>query len=162
MDSTLLAVIVTLSIVALAGLFALIEALGDRRTWRRREEAERARTTGVLVGFAAKQHRYGKVQNRNRHFVTVYHPIVHFQVDGVEYKLESADIVPRDKYPEGQSVDLLYDPDAPTHFHLDRGDLQERSTRGTVIFTLVWLACALAAIALLVYTNPQLRIPGSR
>ena len=39
MNSTLLAVIITLGIMALAGLFALIEALGDRGKWLKREEA---------------------------------------------------------------------------------------------------------------------------
>ena len=58
MNSTLQAVIVTLGIFALAGLFGLIEALGGRRVWRRREEAERTRTTGVVVGFAEERHRY--------------------------------------------------------------------------------------------------------
>ena len=153
MDSTLQALIVTLGIVALAGLFALIEALGDRRAWRRREEAERARTMGTLVGFSSKRHRHGSVRRRNRRFVTVYYPIVSFQVDGLEYKLESADIVPRDEYQEGQSVDLLYDSDDPTHFHLDRGGLKERSTRDAIIIALVWLTGALAALVLLVCTN---------
>ena len=69
-----------------------------------------------------------------------------FQVDGVEYKLKCTSIVPRDKYPEGQSVDLLYDPNNPNHFHLDRGDAQERSNRGTIIFALVWLAIAVATM----------------
>lgn len=161
MNSTLQALIVTLGIVALAGLFALIEALGDRRAWRRREEAERARTTGVLVGFTEKQHRYRTGRPRITHYVTVYYPIVSFQVDGVEYKLESADIVPRNEYLEGQSVDLLYDSDDPTHFHLDRGDLKERSTRDAIIIALVWLTGALVALALLVCTNPQLGISGS-
>ena len=153
MDSTLQALIITLGVVALAGLFALIEALGDRRAWRRREETERARTTGTLVGLSAKRHRHGSVRNRNRCFVTVYYPIVSFQVDGVEYRLESVDIVPRNEYQEGQSVDLLYDPDDPTHFHLDRGDLKERSTRDAIIIALVGLTGALAALALLVCTN---------
>ena len=153
MDSTLQALIITLGVLALAGLFALIEALEDRRAWRRREETERARTTGTLVGLSAKRHRHGSVRNRNRRFVTVYYSIVSFQVDGVEYRLESADIVPRDEYQEGQSVDLLYDPDDPTHFHLDRGDLKERSTRDAIIIALVGLTGALAALALLVCTN---------
>ncbi len=67
MDSTLLALIVTLGILALVGLFGLIEALGDRRKWRRREDAERTRTMGVIVGFAEERHRYahrhGKVRS---------------------------------------------------------------------------------------------------
>ena len=159
MDSTLQALIVTLGIVALAGLFALIEALGDRRAWRRREEAERARTTGVFVGFSAKRHRHGSVRSLNRRLVTVYYPIVSFQVDGVEYKLESADIVPRNEYLEGQSVNLLYDSDDPTHFHLDRGDLKEQSTRDAIIIALVWLTGVLVSLALQVCTSPQLGIP---
>ena len=71
----------------------------------------------------------------------------------MEYRLESVDIVPRNEYQEGQSVDLLYDPDDPTHFHLDRGDLKERSTRDAIIIALVGLTGALAALALLVCTN---------
>ena len=153
MDSTLQALIVTLGVLALAGLFALIEALGDRCAWRMREEAERARTTGVIVDFAEERHRYRAGRARITHYVTVYYPIVSFQVDGLEYKLESADIVPRDEYQEGQSVDLLYDSDDPTHFHLDRGGLKERSTRDAIIIALVWLTGALAALVLLVCTN---------
>ena len=153
MDSTLRAVIVTLGILAMAGLFALIEALGDRRAWRRREEAERTRTTGVIMGFAEERHRHHSNRSPIAHYITVYYPIVRFQVNGVEYQLKSAEIVPRDQYREGRSVELLYDPNDPAHFHLDRGDLQERSARGTVIFALAWLACALAAMALLICTN---------
>ena len=164
MDSTLLALIITLGILALVGLFGLIEALGDRRKWRQREYAERNRTMGVIVDFAEEQHRYahrhGKV--RSTHYVTVYYPIVRFQVDGVEYKLKSTGIVSRDKYQVGQPVDLRYDPNNPTHFHLDRGDMEERSTRGTIIFALVWLTIAVATIAVLLNVNPGLRIQLER
>ena len=121
-------------------------------------------TVGVIVGFAEERHRYahrhGKV--RSTHYVTVYYPIVRFQVDGVEYKLKSTGIVPRDKFPVGQSVDLLYDPNNPSHFHLDRGDMEERSTRGTIIFALVWLTIAVATIAVLLSVNPELRIQLER
>ena len=162
MDSTLLAVIITLGIFAFAGLLGLIEALGDRRKWLRREDTERTRTTGVVLGFAEERHRYRSRRSLNVHYVTVYYPIVRFHADGVEYKLKSTSIVPRAKFQEGQSVDLLYDPNNPTHFHLDGGEMEERSTRGTVIFTLVWLTCTLVAIALLLYNNPPLRIQLKR
>ena len=164
MDSTLLALIITLGILALVGLFGLIEALGDRRKWRRREDAERTRTMGVIVGFAEERHRYAHRHGRVRstHYVTVYYPIVRFQVDGVEYKLKSTGIVPRDKFPVGQAVDLLYDPNNPTQFHLDRGDMEERSTRGAIIFALVWLTIAVATIAVLLSVNPELRIQLKR
>ena len=85
-----------------------------------------------------------------------------FQVDGVEYKLKSTGIVPRDKFPVGQAVDLLYDPNNPTHFHLDRGDMEERSTRDTINFALVWLTIAVATIAVLLSVNPGLRIQLER
>lgn len=164
MNSTLQALIITLGIFAIAGLFALFEPLGDRSKWLKREEAERTRTTGVIVGFAEERHRYahrhGKV--RSTHYVTVYYPIVRFQVDGVEYKLKSTGIVPRDKYKIGQSVDLLYEPNNPTHFHLDRGDMEERSTRGTIIFALVWLTITMATIVVLLSINPGLRIQLKR
>lgn len=162
MNSTLQAVIITLGIFALAGLFGLIEALGDRSKWLKREEAERTRTTGVIVGFAEERHRYRRRGSLNAHYVTVYYPIVRFRADDVEYELKSTSIVPRDQYPEGQSVDVLYDPNNPTHFHLDRGDAQERSNRGTIIFALVWLACSLVAIVLLLYNDPSLRIQLKR
>ncbi len=94
--------------------------------------------------------------------IMLYYPIVRFQVDGVEYKLKSTGIVPRDKFPVGLSVDLLYDPNNPSHFHLDRGDMEERSTRGTIIFALVWLTIAVATIAVLLSVNPELRIQLER
>ena len=157
MNSTLQAVIVTLGIFALAGLFGLIEALGNRRVWRRREEAERTRTTGVVVGFVEERHRYRSGKSLNAHYVTVYYPIVRFQADGVEYKLKCTSIVPRNKFQKGQAVDLLYDPDNPTHFHLDRGDMEERSTWGTIIFALVLLTIAVATIVVLLSANPELK-----
>ena len=157
MNSTLQAVIVTLGIFALAGLFGLIEALGGRRVWRRREEAERTRTTGVVVGFAEERHRYRSRRSLNAHYVTVYYPIVRFRADGVEYKLKCTSIVPRDKFQEDQAVDLLYDPNNPTHFHLDRGDMEERSSWGTIIFALVLLTIAVATIVVLLSANPELK-----
>ena len=71
-------------------------------------------------------------------------------------------IVCRDKFPVGQAVGLLYDPNNPSHFHLDRGDMEERSTRGTIIFALVWLTIAVATIAVLLSVNPELRIQLKR
>lgn len=157
MNSTLLALIITLGIMAIFGLFGLIEALEDRRKWHRREQAEHARTTGVIVGFAEERHRHGKVRNRNVHYVTVYYPIVRFQADGAEYKVKSTSNIPRDKYNEGQTVDLLYDPNNPTYFHLDRGDMEYRSTRGAIIFVLVWLTIVVASIVVLLSVNPELK-----
>ena len=72
MNSTLQAVIITLGIFAFAGLFGLIEALGDRSKWLKREETERTRTTGVIVGFAEERHRYRRRRSLNAPYVTVY------------------------------------------------------------------------------------------
>ena len=157
MNSTLLALIITLGIFAIAGLFGLFEALGDRRKWLKREAAERTHTTGVIVGFAEERHRYRRRRSPIAHYVTVYYPIVHFQADGVDYKLKCTSIVPRDKYLEGQPVDLLYDPNNPTHFHLDRGDMEDRSIRGTIIFALVWLIITVTIIIVLLSFNPELK-----
>jgi hypothetical protein len=55
-------------------------------------------------------------------------------------------------------VDLLYDSSNPTHFHLDRGDVEERSNRGTIIFALVWLSCSMGIIVVLLKANPELMI----
>lgn len=164
MNSTLQAAVIALGLFALFGLFALIEALGDRRKWRRMEDAERARTVGVIVDYAEERHhhshRHGQV--RSTRYVTVYYPIVRFQVDGTEYKLKSTSFVPREEYRESQAVDLMYDPNNPTHFHLDRGDVEDRSTRGTTIFALVWLTIAVVAIVVLLSVNPGLRVQLKR
>ena len=150
MDSTLQALIIALGIIALAGLSALIESLADRRAWLRREASERVRTTGILVGFDVRHHHYRSVRHRKRNTVTVYYPIVVFQADGVEYRLKSVDTVPRKQYREGQPVDLLYDSEDPTRFHLDLGGRQEQSTRDAVVIALIWLAGTLTALAVLV------------
>ena len=54
-------------------------------------------------------------------------------------------------------MDLLYNPNNPTHFHLDRGDMEERSTRGTIIFALVFLTIAVATVVVLLSANPELK-----
>lgn len=162
MDSTWMAVIITLGLMALFGLLGLIESLESRRAWQNREAFERTRTTGTIVGFAEERRRYRNGRSPIAHYYTVCYPIVRFQVDGTEYKLKSTRIVPRDKCHEGQAVDLLYDSNNPTHFHLDQGDMEERSTWGAIVFALAWLTCALAAIALILYFNPQLGIQLKR
>ena len=54
-------------------------------------------------------------------------------------------------------MDLLYDPNNPTRFHLDRGDMEEQSIWGTIIFALVLLTIAVATIVVLLSANPELK-----
>ena len=80
-----------------------------------------------------------------------------FQADGVAYNLRCTSIVPRDTFQEGQAADLLNDPINPTRFHLDRSDMEDRSTRGTIIFAPVLLTIAVTTIVVLLCVNPELR-----
>ena len=62
MNSTLLAVIITLGIFSIAGLFGLIEALGDRHKWLKRQQAEHGAVSKVRQPLCMKTEEKKKCQ----------------------------------------------------------------------------------------------------
>ena len=93
----------------LVGAIFLAVGIGLRRSFARREERLRARSAGTVV----------EVVRRAGRDSAAFYPIVEFEADGRRLSLECADGGGRKAFYEGQSVEVLYDPDDPACFRLE-------------------------------------------
>ena len=127
------------------GWILVIAAVGMRRRWRKREEIERARTSGTIAGDPEEK----PVRDRRRR-----RPVVEFTAEGHEYRLEYPKKEDPAVYPAGAPVEVLYDPDDPTHFHLEDDQAEMRSRRIRLYVGLAWIlisALALPALSFLAH-----------
>ncbi len=126
----------------LVGAIFLAIGIGMRRSFTRREERLRGRAEGRVVEVVRREH------HSSRGDSITWYPIVEFVADGHKIALESDDGAGRKKHYEGQSVEVLYDPDDPTTFRLE-GD-SVTSLLGK-IFLAVGIGCiAIGIVAALV------------
>lgn len=149
MDSLTLALLITLGIFLLPGIAILRTGLKGRREWRERVERERARTTGVVADI-----RMERKHVRRGPGWTSCTPVVEFRAEGRPYRLDATASTQPDEFAAGDSVDVLYDPDDPTRFHIE-GRACEESGDGHLIRTgLIWIACILAIAVAFLAINP--------
>ena len=96
----------------LVGLIFLCVGLAMRKSALNREERLRARTSGTVIEVV----RHGGANGAG------WFPIVEFEADGRRLSLESQDGGSARSFYEGQSVEVLYDPDDPASFQLEGMD----------------------------------------
>ena len=149
MDETILALLAMLGIFALAGVGVLRIGLRGRREWRRREERERARASGTVVEFR-KERRHV----RRGHSYTGCTPVVEFRAEGRDFRLDAAASTQADEFAVGDPVEVLYDPDDPTRFHIEGRECEEKGDGRLIRMGLIWLACMLTAAVLLLTAHP--------
>ena len=109
MTDTGLFTLIFTGVWCLVGAIFLAVGFGLRAAFRRREERMRARATGTVT----------EVVRRASNDSATFYPIVEFEADGRRISLESSDGGGRKRFYEGQSVEVLYDPDDPSQFMLD-------------------------------------------
>ena len=146
--------LIVFGIFSLPGWIMLIYALRSRRARERREERERARTTGRVVEYVRQTKRYRR--GPTIHFTW---PVVEFRAEGQTVRRQYENSLSPEQYPVGASVDVVYDADDPTRFHLD-ADVD--FSQGAVSYArmgIVWiLVCAVLAVALtMVVGSPLIR-----
>ena len=131
-------------ITSLGGWIFLYIGLSNLREARNRQEVERVRATARVVDHIRRSYtrRTGKAGARRNRTVTVWKPVVEFSVADKTYRLESPEPFGKDELPVGSIEDVLYDPDDPTHFHLER--------IGGSDFRIAW-TCISIAIAILLF-----------
>lgn len=115
----------------LVGVIFLCVGIGLKAGFARREERLRARAAGTVT----------EIVRRTNGDSSAFYPIVSFEYEGRTISLESRDGGGRKRHYEGQSVEVLYDPDDPTCFRLDG----EGSTR---LIGNIFLAVGLGCIAI--------------
>lgn len=129
----------TIAFIGLIGIIVgaclLLFALLGWRMWSARHERERVRASGTVVGHA-------HTTDGSRGGRPLCWPVVRFQADEREYRLEWKSIVAIEDWPIGTPVEVLYDPDHPEHFHLDSEEDANPAPRFLRTGVIV-IACAL-------------------
>lgn len=131
---------------SLTGWILVGVALYTRRYQRKKEQNERSLATGQIVDVAKKTHHAGRGGT-----AVYYVPVVAFEANGRLFRLENENgNRDKEKITVGQSVDVLYDEQDPTHFHLAEDDANEAASEGLMRYGALLIAGA-AALAVLNY-----------
>ena len=125
--------------ISAAGWILLIVGLLFQRRWLRKQEQERTRATGVVVDYA------DNTAASSPHCT----PVVEFTAEGQTLRLPCKGVFEREKYPIGQTLDILYNADDPTSFHPDNAE-EPAVGRGLMRFGLVWIVIAVLLTAVLI------------
>ena len=124
----------------------LFAGLGTRRDMGRKLDREYTPTTGIIVDYERVERPAGGRGPRN---VNVYYkPIVEYIAEGQSFRREYENQMDRDRFPEGMSVEVLYDVSAPGHFHLEADPVFIHRGAGAIRIALIWI---LASAALTVF-----------
>ena len=123
---------------SLVGWVLVGVALHTRQYQKKKELTEQSPATGTIVDSVRK------VQTAGRgHPVTYYVPVVEFKANQHAYRLEYEN---GNRHKEniviGQTVDLMYDPKDPTHYHLTDDDSNMQASRGLLRYGSVLIAGA--------------------
>ena len=131
-------------ITSLGGWIFLYIGLKSLREARDRQEAERVRATARVVAYNSHKYtfRTGRGNARRNKTTTVWKPVMEFSVGEKVYRFESKEPFDQDEVPVGSNEEVLYDPDDPSHFHLERIGSQD--------YRIAW-SCIIFGIAIFVF-----------
>lgn len=149
MDETKLALLITLGIFALVGIGMLRIGLNGRREWQQKQERERARTTGSVVEVRREQ----KHMRRGPSW-TACTPVVAFRAEGRNYQLDAVASTEPDEFAPGDAVEVLYDPDEPTRFHIEGRACEEKGHDSLIRTGLIWLGIEAVVVVVFLVINP--------
>lgn len=135
MDTTIVKMLFFFGIASFTGWLLIIGGIFTRRTQREREERERARATGTIV-------RYDNGPNGQDGNRPSAKPIVAFTADGHVFRQTYAVALNRSAHPVGEAVEVRYDADDPTHFHLELEETQSWGYRKCFRIGFIWVLCA--------------------
>ena len=143
MDDHLLFFLVLFPLLAVGGVALIWIGLSGTRKARRRAERERARASGTVVDMV-KHLSLGRGKP-----LIAWHPVVEFRVEGQTLRYESREGYLTGQFKVGECVDILYDADDPSRYHLEK--LVEWEAKGdkiTIVVGILWVVVA-GIIALL-------------
>ena len=131
-----------------AAWILLFTGLSMRRQKRKREISETTRVTGTIVDYVSRDLNIGRKVPRH-----VWIPVIEFTY-GKTYRLQYNDSLDREKHPVGESVDLLFDLNDPTHFHLEADENYANGGVNAIRVAAVWiLLAAVLSVALAVFVG---------
>ncbi len=140
------------AVLSIGGWVAVFGGIADMRKADRR----RRRNTGKVVEIAERtelrKHRVNRSQQHRsyEYTVTLYNPVVAFNVEGREYRLKCLHTCLRDETTVGETVDILYDDDCPQGFLIERVVQRERKRAAFEISVgIAWIIASLVATVLI-------------
>ena len=114
----------------------------SRRSWRKKAERERARAMGTIVENVPRE------ELRKDRKTTAWYPVVRFDVDGRELRQKCEYAAGQGVHPVGQVLEVLYDPDDPSHFHFD-ADPADQMGLPAIRIGVIWIVVATVATLIL-------------
>ena len=141
--SDLMASIIVFIGCSLSGWIFVCVAIYTERYQRKKEATERALASGKIVDAVMKVNR----GSRGRP-VTYYVPVIEFEANSQVYRLENENGVRHVEEIEiGKSVDVMYDPNEPAHFHITTDDANEKTSASIMrIGVIIIIGAAVLAV----------------
>ena len=137
MDDHLLFFLVLFPLLAVGGVALIWIGLSGTRKARRQAERERARASGTVVDMV-KHLSLGRGKP-----LTAWHPVVEFRVEGQILRYESRDGYSSGQIKVGERVELLYDADDPSCYHLEKlAEWEAAGDKITIMVGILWVAIA--------------------
>jgi len=137
------------AVCSFAAWFLRFAGIGTRNNAKSREDRENTRTTGVIVAYVPHETRTGR-----RGSMVSWRPIVEYTAEGQSCRGEYENPMDRAQFPEGVSVEVLYDVSAPDHFHLEADPVFIHKGAGAIRVALIWiLASAVLTVLLAVFVG---------
>ncbi len=152
MSDTGLFILIFSGVWGLLGLVFLAVGIALRRSALRKAERRRARASGTVVELARH------VSHSDGRTSVSWNPVVEFEYEGRRVTLESEDGVSRRQYYEGQSVEVLYDPDDPACFGIEGNQTQRRVYRVMLGIGAGCVAVAVVAALLVQILRPNITV----
>ena len=143
MQDTLIKMLIFFAVSSFFGWILFFTGISLARSKRRRDEREYSRTTGTIVDFEDLEIRSGRYPTH------ISLPVIEFTSYGRKYRVRNSNNLDEDKYLLGATVDVLYDPNDPTHFHLEADASYTNGGRNARKIAMIWiLLAAVLTIAL--------------
>ena len=137
MDDHLLFFLALFPLLAVGGVALIWIGMSGTRKARRRAERERVRASGTVVD-RVKHLSLGRGKP-----LTAWHPVVEFRVEGQTLRHESRDGYLSGQFTIGERIELLFDADDPSRYHLEKlAEWEATGDRITIVAGILWVVIA--------------------
>ncbi len=137
MDDHLLLFLVLFPLLSVVGIALIVIGLSSIRKARAREERERTRASGTVVDMI-KHLSLGRGKP-----LVAWHPVVEFRVNGQTVRHECHTGCWSEQLQPGEQIDILYDADDPSHYHVEKlTGWEATGDKVTVVVGILWVVVA--------------------
>ena len=148
-------------LVSFFGWVILFSGMAAKRKRNRRAIWETTPAQGTVAEYVSKE-----TYSRKRGKGVYYLPVIAFEAEGKPYRLEYTWSVSRERYPEGTQVEVLYNINDPTQFHLASDEAFSHGGGTMMKFGAIWIvASLLLTLALAVFVGGATKedfLPGRK